>query len=98
MEKREQVLKRLVNRMKLEVSFDVATNVVPRDVESFGDPHDYVDANCYGGLCEDEVADALIEMFGGRDADEGMPQGMVDLINEAQNAINQWIIDGGLRA
>ena len=97
MDKRAQMLKWLVSRMKLDVMHDVAANVVPRDVESFGDLHDYVDANCYGGLCEYEVSDALIEMFGGRDQDEGMPQDMVDLINEAQGAVNQWIIDGGLR-
>jgi hypothetical protein len=76
---------------KQEILADMATGVVPNDVQSFSKLHDYVDANCYGGFCDDEVADSLIELFGGRDEHEGMPQGMLDLINKVQDEVDVWL-------
>lgn len=88
-------LEATITRMKAEVLRDIAIGVVPNDASSFAELHDYVDANYYGGFCEDEVADALIAQFGGRDADEGMPQGMpqgmVDFMNAAQDAVHEWL-------
>lgn len=85
-----------IDRMKREIRADVANETVPASVPSFGDLNDYVDANCYGGLCEDEMFDSLIDHFGGRDIHEGMPQGMFDYINDAQTAIDKWIKQGNL--
>lgn len=93
------LLKSLESRidiMKAEITAGVLSGRVPCSVESFGDLHDYVDANEYGEICEDEVYDNLVEHFGGRDADEGMPQGMVDFINALQDAGNAWIKSGAL--
>lgn len=84
--------------MKEQIQHDVISGVVPADVGSFGNLHDYVDANCYGGFCDDHVADRLIEHFGGRDEHEGMPQGMLDYLNAAQEEIDAWIKAGGLQA
>lgn len=86
-----------VERMKREVKEDVAAGRVPADVGSFSELHDHVDANEYGGFCEDELADAWIEHFGGRDADEGMPDAFIAFMNDAQNAVDAWIKEGGLR-
>ena len=40
------------------------------------------------------MADALIAHFGGRDGHGGMPQGMLDYINAAQEAIDKWLKNG----
>lgn len=41
-----------VDRAKQEILRDIKDGRVPADVKSFGDLHDHVDANEYGGLCE----------------------------------------------
>jgi hypothetical protein len=84
-------------RMKFQVLIDVLTGRVSRNVASFGELHNYVDANCYGGLCEEQLSDALIKHFGGRDLpSEAMPDGMMNYINNAQNEINLWISSGDM--
>ena len=50
-------LDRAIAQAKDEVAADVKAGVVPRTVASFSDLHDHVDANEYGGLC-DERSDA----------------------------------------
>lgn len=42
-------------RAKAEILADIATGRVPADVASFAALHDYVDANEYGGLCEESI-------------------------------------------
>lgn len=86
-----QRLKRVVQDMQFEILSDMMTGVVPRNIESFAELHDYVDANCYGGFCDDPFADELIELFGGRDADYGLPQGFIDFMNSAQDAVDEWL-------
>lgn len=81
----------IVEQMKAEILEDMEAGLVPTNVKSFSELHDHRDANCYGGFCEDEFADALIDHFGGRDEHEGMPQGMLDLINACQNEIDVWL-------
>jgi hypothetical protein len=82
--------------MKDEILSDVRAGKVPADVKSFSELHDYVDANEYGGFCKEAFSAALINHFGGRDENEGMPDGMMNYTNGAQNAINQWIKAGGI--
>ncbi|ABD72056.1 hypothetical protein Rfer_4370 (plasmid) [Rhodoferax ferrireducens T118] len=82
--------------MKKEILLDVRGRRVPMDVKTFSDLHAYVDANEYGEFCVDSVADAMIAYFGGRDEHEGMPDRMLEYINAAQNAINEWLAAGGL--
>lgn len=81
----------LASKMMAEIEEDFATGILPHQVNTFSQLHDHVDANCYGGLCEDDTFNSLIERFGGRDEHEGMPQGMIDLINEAQNIVDLWL-------
>jgi len=80
-----------VLRMREEVLRDMATGRVPVDCRSFSELHDHVDANEYGGFCEDALAEAMIEHFGGRDEHEGMPDGMMKYMNDAQNRIDHWL-------
>ena len=84
-------LEATVERMIAEIISDMGSTHVPYIITDFSDLHDYVDANCYGGFCEDELAGALVDHFGGRDEHEGMPQGMIDYINEAQAAVDAWL-------
>ena len=86
-----------VTRMKGEIRGDVLNLTVPIQVASFGDLNDYVDANEYGGYCKDELCDALIAHFGGRDEHEGMPDAMMAYINAAQSLVDLWIKSGGMR-
>lgn len=84
----------IIAQCKAEIQADIAAGFVSADVSSFGGLHDYVDANCYGGFCDDEIADAMIAHFGGRDEHDGMPKGMHNLIDEVQDAINTWLASG----
>ncbi len=86
----------IIERMKREVLEDVKSGQVPSTVKTFSELHDYVDANKYGGFCEDEFTDILIDHFGGLDENTGMPQKMIDFINAAQDAIDIWLKEGSL--
>jgi hypothetical protein len=85
-----------IKRMKQEIIKDIKAKRVPADCPSFSALHDYVDANEYGGFCEDALAVALIEHFGGIDKNEGLPEAMIEFLNEAQNAIDIWLKEGGI--
>jgi cyclophilin family peptidyl-prolyl cis-trans isomerase len=99
MNKREQYLNKeraltvaqSVARMREEIEIDVRRGVLPANVSSFSELHEFVDANEYGGFCVDRLADAMIAQYGGRDQNEGMPDGMMKHISDAQNAIDVWI-------
>jgi hypothetical protein len=86
-----------IKRIKQEVIDDVKAGRVPADCPSFSALHDYVDANCYGGFCEDDELQALIDHFGGRDKNEGMPVDLMDYLNAAQTAVDLWIKEGGIQ-
>jgi hypothetical protein len=83
-------------RMREEILEDIRTHRVPISVSSFSGLHDYVDANAYGGFCDDEYAETLITSFGGRDAEtEAMPDAYLAFMSLAQTAINFWLATGG---
>lgn len=42
-----------IERIKREIIDDIKAGRVPADCPSFSALHDYVDANCYGGFCDD---------------------------------------------
>jgi hypothetical protein len=90
-------LEESINVMKWEIIEDIKNGRVPADCPSFSALHDYVDANCYGGFCEDEMMEALLDHFGGRDENEGMPDKLMDYLNEAQNSVDRWIKEGGIK-
>jgi len=50
-----------VERMKREVLADVRKGVVPVTCKSFSALHDYVDANCYGGFCEEGFDETKVD-------------------------------------
>jgi hypothetical protein len=74
----------LIERGKREITEDVKSGRVPSTVTSFGDLHDFVDANEYGGLCEEDLANSLSN-------DDWVAVG-----NDVQDALDRWIKDGGL--
>lgn len=84
-------LAELTRAIQNDVLAGMAAGFIPLGVTNFGDLHSYCDANCLGGLCDDGKCNALIEHYGGRDANEGMPDGMMDLINSAQDAVDRWL-------
>ena len=86
-----------IERMKREIIEDIKIGRVPADCPSFSALHDYVDANCYGGFCEDDVMQALTEQFGGIDENEGMPDALIGYLNDAQNSIDCWIKAGRIK-
>ena len=89
--------KETIEVMKRGIIEDVKSGRVPADCASFSALHDYVDANCYGGFCEEDLMDALLDHFGGHDENEGMPDALMDYFNEAQNSIDRWIKEGGIK-
>ena len=90
----ESMLTSFVSTMRSEVLELMASGHIPRSAKTFSELHDHIDANCLGGFCDDDVAQALLIWFGGPDADGGWLQSMIDFINEAQGAVNKWLAEG----
>lgn len=88
-------LSEIIARMKREIRTDVRCGRIPDNVKSFAELHDYVDANSYGGLCDDATFGQLSAQFG-RGRDDDMPSGMSDFITAAQNSVNDWLATGNL--
>lgn len=93
----------LVECIKQEILADIQAGVVPASVSSFAQLHDYVDANCYGGVCEDENYAALLWHFTGRtgrpdpavaEQIETMPDAMSDYLSRAHAQIDAWLKAG----
>jgi hypothetical protein len=98
-----------VCRMQGEIAFDLAAGRFDRrdgrrgPVRSFADLHDHVDANEYGGACDDA------NPYGVSGGAWGQPQGEIaeddatrhqwqDFWNAAQEFCDRWIKAGGLTA
>ncbi len=84
-----------IERSKREIREDAGSvvnsrgDVMPLTVGSFSELHDYVDANEYGGICEDDLFDRI------RELEEVTNRNLVD---ELQNAVDAWIKEGGVTA
>lgn len=87
-------LEQTIALMKAEILRDIAIGRVPKTVASFSELHDYVDANYYGGFCDDKYVGEMWKAFGCTD-DDGCPEEWYDFVNAAQNAINLWLRDNG---
>lgn len=87
----------LAEAMKQGILDDMRNGIVPYSTWSFSALHNFVDANCYGGLCDDAVIEGLIAFFGGRDDDGVMPYLMPEYINDAQNEVDCWLKSGRMR-
>jgi hypothetical protein len=71
-----------VNKAKQEITADIIAGVVPAGVESFCELQDHVDANCYGGLCDDDFPYRPDEQEG------------ADFCNTVQGKLDEWIKAG----
>lgn len=81
----------LLDRMKSHICELVEQGTIPTTVASFGDIDNFYDANDIGDLCNDEICDALITRFGGRNEHEGMPDDMHVFISVAQDSVDTWM-------
>lgn len=73
-----------VESAKTEIVEDVRAGTVPADVPSFSALHDHVDANGYGGLLDAAFHDAVGDYIAAG--------------AEVQDAVDEWIRGGGIRA
>lgn len=88
---RTEFIAERVAQSKTEILADIAERVTNSKgeqmtveaIHGFADLHDYVDANCYGGLCDDDYPFTI-----GSDDD---PAG------EIQDAVHEWLVAGGHR-
>lgn len=94
---------RTLARMQVEIMLDVRAAKVSANVTSFGDLHDYVDANEYGGFCSDNDLETITALFPFTEADDALPGGRgvhsmaaMDATNELQNACDAWIKARGI--
>jgi len=51
-----------IERAKAEIRHDIKNGVVPADVPDFSSLHDFVDANMYGGMCDEGPSSAAESM------------------------------------
>lgn len=87
-----------VQRAQREILDDIKNGPVPYTVEGFGELHDFVDANEYGGLCEDEVVNAGNALWPMRtDADTFSTQEFMDICDEIQTHVDKWIHTQGFK-
>lgn len=75
----------------------VADARVPLDIECFAHLHDYCDANCLGGFCDDDKANEWIAAFGGFDEHESWPDEYHQFVVRVEAAVDEWIKAGGVR-
>lgn len=59
-----------------QICADISGGIVPRSCASFSELHDYVDANMYGGLCDDS---------------SGIDWSNTDAANIVQDVVNNWL-------
>src|SRR5690242_1887255 len=76
---------RAYHKAKSEIWQHVREGIVPTTVASFAELHDYVDANTYGGFC-DETGDWAFDS-----PEDGWTDETVAEMNHVQNALDQWI-------
>lgn len=80
----------------LDLAWDL---VIPFDVKSFAELHDYIDANCLGGFCREDFNLPLIAALGGWDDpdNENPCQNYIDFVTGVQNGVDAWIRAGNLK-
>lgn len=82
-----------VARAKREILEDIGVavshdgRVMPATVSTFSELHDYVDANTYGGMCDDEIVDSFGTDDAGNDA-------WTDHCNAVTDALDEWLRAG----
>ena len=76
--KNDFVFYRILENAKAEILEDIKTKLIPRTVVSFSELHDFVDANCYGGFCEENYEASKDYEFE----------------NSIQSAVDEWLKNG----
>jgi hypothetical protein len=77
-----------VERAKNEIKADVAADRIPAsEVRGFSDLHDYVDANEYGGLCDDMPVDSETKL-----------EAFMAMAEMVQGEVDEWILSGEMCA
>jgi len=77
-----------VDRCKREIRDDIAGGRVPATVATFAQIHDYVDANEYGGACED------MPICADDDSNIAECQANCDFWNAVHDELNAWLQAG----
>lgn len=77
-----------VAQTEREIVTDVRAGTVPLTVGSFSELHDYVDANEYGGLCDEG------SWWGEQDMSPGSEA--LAAAGEMQSSVDAWLKAGGL--
>lgn len=83
-----------VARMKDEILADIDLGRLPPNVASFAELHDFVDANEYGGFCDDALMATMLAHFGGADEHGAWPDDMMNFTNAAQFEVDRWLEAG----
>ena len=93
-----------VSRAQSEIMADIASGTVPAAVKNFAALHDYVDANCYAGCCDEssgkdlqglDLWNSVFPGNAGDDDDEVLgSKATLDAINEMQSRLDQWLASG----
>ena len=65
----------ILDKAKKEILSDIKEGIVPDTVTSFSDLHDFVDANCYGGFCDENYETSK----------------NLEFENEIQTKLDEWI-------
>lgn len=71
----------IIERVKIEILDDMADGTIPRTVSSFSELHDFVDANCYGGFCDDTGL-----------ADDNSDASH-ETVYRVQTTVNEWLMN-----
>lgn len=85
-----EVIARAVERGKRQIQLEIATGRIPPTITDFAALHDFVDANEFGGLCEDDGEwNRIFPRNSVAEADT-----FCEAANCVQNALNEWLGSG----
>lgn len=79
------IIEHAIERSKAEILKDIADGIVPDTVCRFYQLHDYVDANVYGGFCDEPSQTP-------QGGNYWWPDGLrIDEANAVQDAVDAWL-------
>lgn len=81
-------LEERTERAKAEILADIERGIMPADVATFADLHDHVDANEYGGLCEEPFYSLI------RDEEDDPSEASWAFGVLLQDAVDGWLRGG----
>lgn len=90
----ESFVENAIARAKAEILQDELFGSINGPVLRFSDLHNWVDANCYGGMCEEmfaEVGNHLFPRTKSEDDEVMFSQALIGACNRIQDALDAWI-------